>query len=224
MQETAQIQPRCQRCALPLQPGQDELCEICEDQPPMFDHGVAALDYSLPWSSVLAQLKFQQDPALAEVLAKLLLPPILHRWQLKPIPGQPALQRLRAGAPSLIVPVPLSSQRLQERGYNQAALLARQLGKQLRLPVNTHILAKHRHTPRLMSLHAQERQQRIRGAFTVAPTSQPALKNRHVAVVDDILTTGATLNEISRVLWQAGAREISVWVVARTPRPRQTPH
>jgi ComF family protein len=223
MQETAQILPRCQRCALPLQHGQVELCEICEDHPPMFDHGVAALDYSLPWSSVLAQLKFQQDPALASALANLMLSSIVHRWQLKPRPGLPALQRLRAGAPSLIVPVPLSSQRLQERGYNQAALLAHQLGKQLHLPVNTNLLTKHRHTPRLMSLHAQERQQRIRGAFTVAQASQQGLKNRHVAVVDDILTTGATLNEISRVLWQAGAREISVWVVARTPRPRQTP-
>ena len=197
-----------------------QVCGMCEDHPPVFDHAIAAVDYALPWPNVLAQLKFQQDAPLARALGPLMLAPILQRWQLPAHPRMPAIKRLKAGAPCLIVPVPLSPQRLRERGYNQAALLAHELGKQLHLPVNNQLLSKKRHTSRMMALRSEDRQQQIKGVFAVSDIGRSQLKGRHVAVVDDILTTGATLNEISRLLWMAGAREVSVWVVARTPRSR----
>jgi len=215
--------PRCLRCALPLPSSRvthpDGLCALCEDEPPRFDHAIAAFDYEAPWSGLVAALKFRQDPALAVPLAGALQEPILKRWGLPSRPGQPALQRLRAGAPSLIVPVPLSAARLRERGYNQADRLARALGRTLRLPVQTDLVQRRRDTARLMSLDKDAREAHIRGAFHVPPAWRAAIAGRHVAVVDDVLTTGATLNAVSDALWRAGAREVSAWVLARTPRP-----
>lgn len=220
-------QLRCQRCALPLTDlhhQDDALCSQCADDPPQFDHAVAALDYAAPWRQLIAHLKFKDDPAIAQALGALLLEQILKRWELR-APGQrKTLLRLRAGAPTLVLPVPLSAARLCERGYNQAALVAEHIARTLSLPMRTDILLRPRDTARLMSLDADEREAQIRGAFSVPPAQAALIRGRHVAVVDDVLTTGATLNEIARTLWVAGAREVSVWVVARTPAPTARRH
>jgi len=183
----------------------------------MFDHALVALDYCAPWAKLISQLKFHQDPALARPLAKLLIPHIWARWQLPHLPHHSAVRRLRSGAPSLVLPVPLSNQRLRERGYNQAGLLAKYIARACQLQVHNGLLIKRQHTDRLMSMQAHERQDHIRGAFALSPGASALLRHRHVAVVDDVLTTGATLNEVARVLWEGGAREVSVWAVARTP-------
>ncbi len=215
--------PRCRRCAMRATLAHG-LCQPCEDNPPVFDHAVAALDYTLPWTSLIASLKFRQDPAVARSLAQLLAQAVRRRWG----PRQPAAPdgmrpavptRLRAGAPTVLMPVPLSPQRLRERGYNQAGLLAHHLSRALGVPVQHDGLLRRRHTERLMQMDAAEREAHIRRAFAVNPASLKHVQRRHVAVVDDVLTSGATLNEIARTLWQAGAAEVSVWVVARTPLP-----
>jgi len=219
---------RCLRCALPLSAGNDSLavksadniCSACEEQPPLFDHAVVAFDYVSPWQDLIGQLKFHQEPCLAKHLALQLLPHIWSRWAMPTLPHRPALKRLRAGAPTLIFPVPLSSRRWHERGYNQSALIAKALGQALHIPVDTQSLLRKRHTERLMSLLSQERTAQIRGAFTLSTEAMARIKRRHVAIVDDVLTTGATANELARVLWQGGAREVSVWAIARTPLPK----
>jgi ComF family protein len=224
-------QPRCHRCALPVSFGQT-LCQACEDLPPVFDHAIAALDYALPWSHLIARLKFRHDTALARALARMLTMSVQQRWAPRPgarPPGgsgarQPpgAARRLRPGAPTVLLPMPLSPQRLRERGYNQSALLAAHLGQSLALPVVREGLVRIQHTERLMGLDIEARAQHIRGAFAAHPLWVRALRGRHVALIDDVLTTGATANEAARVLWQAGAREVSVWVVARTPAVNDT--
>ncbi len=232
---------RCTRCALRLprqaRPGDDDgLCQACRDAPPGFDHATAVLDYCEPWSGLIASLKFREDTAMAGVLARLMVPALAQRWHLPPTasrasapegrrpanhgsPARPA-PRWKRGAPSAIVPVPLSATRLRERGYNQAGLLAAHLGRHLRLPVWHDALIRRKDTPRLMTLDADARLEHIRQAFAVSARHMPLLQGRHVAVVDDVLTTGATLNEVAHTLWQAGAREVSVWVAARTPAPQ----
>jgi ComF family protein len=216
------------------------LCQACEDLPPEFDHALAALDYEQPWSSLIAALKFQRDLALARPLAALLAQAVKQRWAL-PVPAGsgPARGRQgagrhapplvwRRGAPTVLVPVPLSRQRLIERGYNQAEVLADQLGRLIQRPVLADALHRTRHTERLMTMDADARQLHIRGAFEVSAARLDRVAGQHVAVVDDVLTTGATLNEVARTLWLAGAREVSVWVVARTPlhdpAPTRPPH
>ncbi|HIV69715.1 MAG TPA: ComF family protein [Candidatus Aquabacterium excrementipullorum] len=198
----------------------DGLCQACRDAPPGFDHAIAALDYAEPWSGLIASLKFREDTAMAGVLARLMEPNLRRRWQATARSGDQQKVRWKRGAPTAIIPVPLSASRLRERGYNQAGLLARHLGRQLGLPLWHDALARRKDTPRLMTLDADERLQHIRQAFEVSPRHAALLHGRHVAVVDDVLTTGATLNEIANTLWQAGAREVSVWVAARTPPPQ----
>jgi predicted amidophosphoribosyltransferase len=195
-----------------------------------------------PWSGLIASLKFRQDPSLASFLGGMLAQQIERRWASQ-MAGEPrrhhsrlggsapraagpslanrrtAVPMLRRGAPTVVLPVPLSAGRLRERGYNQAWLLARAAARPWRLPLLPDGLLRQRETARLMSLDADERTEQIRGAFSVNPRRQPEIAGRHVAVVDDVLTTGATLNEIASTLWQAGAREVSVWVIARTPPP-----
>ena len=221
---------RCYRCGLCLvfPDGQcDNLCSACNDMPPEFDHTVTPLDYQQPWSSLIAALKFRHDPRMAHLLAALMVPAIRERWAVRTPPGRPSARpvlrpgpgRLRTGAPTLVVAVPLSAARLRERGYNQAWLLAREVARSLDLPTLPDLLTRTRHTDRLMGLEADERARHIKGAFTVNPAWAGRVVGRHVAVVDDVLTTGATLNEVARLLWQSGAREISVWVAARTPAP-----
>lgn len=185
------------------------MCQACEDGAPEFDRAVAALPYTDPWAPLLARLKFHGDTSLARPLGDLL--------------AQAAAPR--RGRVSLLVPVPLSAQRLAERGYNQSWLLARQVAKRLRTTARHDLLARTRHTGRLMQLSAEARQAHIQDAFEPTTEGLRTIKGRDVAIVDDVMTTGATLNAVSMALMEAGARSISAWVVARTPAPdHAAPH
>lgn len=127
--------------------------------------------------------------------------------------------RQRPHRVDLILPVPLSASRLAERGYNQSWLLARGLGSAMQRPVTDAVLTRLRSTPRLMTLDSEARLRAIHGAFQVSPAWAQRLRGRHIALVDDVLTTGATLDEISRLLRRHGATGVSAWVLARTPPP-----
>lgn len=198
---------RCQRCAIDLStlPHVDGICMDCEAHSPEFDRALAALNYALPWSRLLARLKFQDACHLAPWLAERLA----ETW------------RARPQAASVILPMPISRARLRERGYNQSGLVAQALGRQLGLPVAHGVLQRARHTARLMQLDPAQRQAEIAGAFSINPTTRKLVIGRHVAVVDDVMTTGATLNEAALMLREAGARSVSAWVVARTARSRR---
>lgn len=201
--------PRCQRCAIDLRDGHfDTVCLQCEDQAPEFDRAIAAVDYSAPWAGLLVSLKFQGATALARPLAQLLADAVSPR----------------AGQTSLIVPVPLSAQRLRERGYNQAWLLAQQAGHHLGIEARMDLLTRPQHTERLMSLSAEERQRQIRQAFDVTPQGEACLQGKDISIVDDVMTTGATINACANALLNAGARSVSAWVVARTPRAKDPAH
>jgi ComF family protein len=118
--------------------------------------------------------------------------------------------------PDLLLPMPLAPARLSDRGFNQAAELARCLCVPLDLPVSLEAAVRTRETAPQASLPLDERARNIRGAFS----AQPGVAGLRVAVVDDVLTTGATLNELAKALRRAGAREVTGWVLARTPRTR----
>lgn len=200
----APIRSRCPRCALPFASGQTD-CRHCEDQPPEFERAVAAVDYQSPWRELIARFKFQGDAALAKPLSALLA------TELAALPSK--------GRPQWLIATPLSKARLKERGYNQSWQLARQLSRRTGIPTLPHALHRVKDTPRMMTLDADERRRQISDAFAVNTACRRALVGRHVALVDDVLTTGATLNEITRTLHAAGVRKVSVWVVARTPLP-----
>lgn len=199
---------RCQRCAISLPDAHhDDICAQCEDQAPEFDRAIAAVDYDGPWPGLMAKLKFHGATALARPLATMLAERVHQR---------------RASV-DLMLPVPLSRQRMSERGYNQSWLLAKHLERQLAIPARLDVLSRRQHTQRLMSLSAEERTLQIRDAFEVSAQGQATIEGRHVAIIDDVMTTGATLDACARTLLESGARSVSAWVVARTPQPgRQT--
>ena len=195
--------PRCQRCALRVQAAVT-VCGQCLRSPPSFDSALASVDYDHPWDQLIARFKFNAALDLAASLAGLLM-----RAHIDSGRAQPAL----------LLPVPLSDQRLRERGYNQAWELARRAARTLRCPADARLLLRVKDTPHQLSLPQARRVANVRGAFAVEPRRAHELRGRSVTLVDDVMTTAATAAEISTVLKQAGAAEVHLWVVARTPPP-----
>ena len=195
--------PRCPRCALPGATATP--CGACLGEPPPFARCITLADYGFPWDRLIGRFKFQQQPELAALLAPALLA---------------AVQR-QATAPlaEVVLPVPLSSQRLAERGYNQAWELARRIAAGLGLPAEAGWLLRLRDTPHQVGLSRAARARNLRDAMWVTPEGIRGLAGRHVALVDDVLTTGVTAAAAGQALLAAGAASVQVWVLARTPAP-----
>jgi len=194
--------PRCRTCALCL-PGlaaASDQCGHCLRQSPLLRGCGVAVDYGYPWSLLLAQWKFHATPALSRHLAS---------WLTQQI-DVPALGR----SCDVTLPIPLSPQRLRERGYNQALLLARAL----HCPqIQPQWLQRIRDTPPQARQNRADRLRNLRGVFAVAPQVQPQLAGRHVLLVDDVITTGATLHAAAQAVLQAGAASVRAVALARTP-------
>lgn len=199
----AQPRPRCSTCALPLA-GSARQCGHCLRHPPLLDACIAALDYAYPWAGVLAQFKFRGDPAWAAPLARLMRS---TPW------AEPAID-----AADWLIPVPLSPTRLGERGFNQAERLAHALCAQKaspRLLLRLHSGADQHTLSRVQRLH------NLQGAFAVDPLRVDALRGRRAVLVDDVMTTGATLHAAAQVLRQAGVTHLTALVLARAPQSGQ---
>ncbi len=159
------------------------------------------MDYGFPWDGLITRFKYQGQPELAGCLSRLMLrtPP-------------PALGGL--------VPVPLAPSRLAERGYNQAWELARRLARALDRPARADVLLRPlAQTAAQAASTRAERQRNLRAAFMVAPGQTAWLQGRELALVDDVMTTGATAAEAARTLLRHGAAAVHLWVLARTPAP-----
>jgi ComF family protein len=181
--------PSCPRCAL-ASPGA-AVCGRCLSNAPAYDATHAALAYDFPADALVHALKFRGELALAPLLASLLI------------------DKTRADSVDCVVPVPLSTQRLRGRGYNQSVEIARHLRKR---GLDVGLCERTRDAPPQMELPYDERQRNVRGAFRCTRS----LIGAKIAVVDDVMTTGATLHELARTLKAAGAVHVVNWVVART--------
>lgn len=194
----------CLVCALPL-PGAGLTCGGCLQRPPSFDRVEAPWRYAFPVDSLITRFKHQAKWPLGRLLGELLSRHLLHAFD-------EGLAR-----PDLLLPVPLADRRQRRRGFNQAALLARWLGEHLQLPVQQHWLQRVIDTPAQQQLDAATRQRNLRRAFALSPDSRVA--GLHLALVDDVLTTGATAERLARLLKKAGAARVDVYCLARTPKP-----
>ena len=185
--------PACPICALPTQGG--EVCGACLQHPPPFDRTLAAFSYHFPIDRLLHAFKYSGNLALTEILAE-------------------PLAQLAAGhpKPDLLMPMPLHPGRLRERGFNQSLEIAKPISRWLDTPLTADACQRTRDTPTQAGLKLKERRRNVRGAFAC----DLDLSGKKIAVLDDVMTTGATLNEISRILKSQGASEVSAWVVART--------
>lgn len=198
--------PRCRLCAAELPAASAEVCGRCIRHPPPLDATIAALRYGFPWDRLIGRFKFQAATELAGPLAQALGDAVQARWQ------DGWLAR-----PEWILPVPLSDDRLRERGYNQAWELARRMARRWRLPARPDRLLRVRETAHQAGLPRAERLHNLAAAFTVSPDGRAELAGRRVALVDDVMTTSATLSEAAATLRRAGVVEIQAWVLARTP-------
>ena len=192
----------CRTCALPLTDLHEQRCSTCRAQPPPFARTIAALVYDEPVTRMIHRLKFSGSRIDARVLGVLLADHIGDVYRLEP-------------RPQLILPVPLSGARLFRRGHNQAALLARWVGSTLDLRVVYQCCRRIRNTPPQAGLRRSARLHNLSGAFDVRAN----LLVRHVAILDDVMTTGSTAAALTRTLLAAGAEQVDVWAAARTLEP-----
>ncbi len=198
---------RCPRCAIGLPAGVGVgagvgECGACLRQPPAFDECHAAVDYAYPWAGLVGRFKFGGEPGWAAALAARMRE---HEGMARAL-----------DAAQLVLPLPLAPRRLAERGFNQALQLARHLapGK-----VEAHLLLRVRETAPQSALDRVERLLNVAQAFAVDPLRAHRLQGRDVALIDDVMTSGASLDAAARALRQAGAGRITALVFARTAAP-----
>ena len=192
--------PRCAHCALRL-PRQGMACPDCAAIPPMFVRSVIAFDYAAPADLLILQLKQRGQYARAGLLARLLAASVRRQGMLDP--------------QTRLVPVPASMQSLTRRGFNPSNEIARRLGRELGLPVRRDLLVR---TREASVQHTLGRQARSRNSVALYRATLP-IPGWPVAVVDDVMTTGATLDAVSRALLDGGAASVTALAVARTPFP-----
>ena len=198
VQRFGQPVPRCATCALPVPAGMRH-CGACMAKPPPLDQSLAAVAYDFPWSALMTQFKFHEHTGWAGSFAMLMRS---APWV------EPALE-----AADWLLPMPLSPGRLQQRGFNQALLLARALE---RSKVRTDILLRVKETPPQSSLTRKERLLGVLGAYAVEPLHAAEVRDKRIVLVDDVMTTGASLHAAAAALRHAGAAHITALVYART--------
>ncbi len=191
--------PACGHCGQPLPEGAPPLCGRCLRRPPLFDRLYAPLRYAAPADRLLLAFKFHGRMAPGRVAGELLAE---------------ALVQQGTAPPAVIVPVPLHPQRLAQRGYNQALELARPVGRRLGVAVASGLVQRLRATAAQSELTRPARRRNVRGAFAVVG----ALPRGTIALLDDVVSTGATVTELTRTLKRAGAERVEVWAVARAGR------
>jgi len=200
LQRFAPVVPRCLQCGLVVRGAlRCGACVLRDDAP--VQRTVTAVDYAFPWDGLIAGFKFRQRLDLAGALSALLLA---------------AVER-EGVRPDLVVPVPLAAGRLRGRGYNQAWEIARRVARQLGLSAHPAVLLRLRETAHQLGLGEGERVRNVSNAFLVDPKQVRRVAGRRIALVDDVATSGATGDEAARALRAAGASEVALWVVARTP-------
>lgn len=171
------------------------VCGACLSQPPAFTQTIAALHYTFPVDALIHSLKYQANLAIAPILANLLIEKINTSEN-----------------PDFIIPMPLHAARLRERGFNQALEIGRYISRKKQITLLPDTCMRIRNTPSQTGLPWKQRQKNIRNAFSCKMN----FSEKHVVILDDVMTTGATLNELAKVILKSGANKVSGWVVART--------
>ncbi|MFJ4155055.1 ComF family protein [Pseudomonas sp. NPDC089752] len=205
-QELPWLGDHCLRCALPL-PMAGLTCGPCSRRAPAFDQVIALWHYGFPVDALISRFKHNRQWPLGRLMAEMLGHGLQHRYA------------EGLAKPELLLPVPLARRRQRERGFNQAGLLARWLSKGLAIACDEQLLLRTRETPAQQGLDARARRRNLQRAFALADAGH--FDGLHVAVVDDVLTTGTTAQTIAALLRDAGARRVDVYCLARTAKPGQ---
>jgi ComF family protein len=190
----------CYQCGQPIIGQPRGICGACFRDPPPYDRLFALCYYQFPLLHIMTGLKFHRQLGYAQVLGELLAERLEKYYE------------IHAGMPDVLVPVPLHASRLRERGYNQALELARPITKKLNIPVDIRSCERIRSTDHQMHVPAAHRAANVSHAFRISPLFQA----KHVALIDDVVTTGHTVGELSRALRTRGVQRIDIICCART--------
>lgn len=195
----------CMRCALPLESGNGSpgsphhICGKCQVKPPAFATAQSVLRFGYPVNRLVQRFKFERDLAVGRMLGQLFADELLNR---------------EIEIPDALLAVPLHRNRKRERGFNQSQLLAEQLARRINLPLLDRAVIRGRDTSEQSGLKAVQRRRNLKGAFDVVDN----VRDAHIAIIDDVMTTGTTLNELATVLLANGTTRVDAWVLARTPQ------
>lgn len=192
----------CERCGLPLQATESELCASCLARPPRIDRMRSAVAYNNHSRNIPLRLKYGRKVALAKMMARFMAPLV---------DGDPAR--------SIFIPVPLHRSRLWRRGFNQAAIMAREMTRRTGIATDVTSLRRVKRTPPLKGLTPIQRRKTVAGAFRLS--AHASVQGTNVILIDDVLTTGSTANACARVLKRAGASRVELITWARVVRPEQ---
>lgn len=204
-EELPWLGPHCSICALPL--ASPSICGQCLQSPPQFDECRAAWEYGYPVDQLISRFKYQGRRLEGDLLSRLALDSLLETEH----------------QPDFIVPIPMHWRRRLQRGFNQAELIARHWSAALSIPISSALYRQHYNPPQ-QGLSAKQRRRNLQSAFAIRGSSRPQLlsdcshfHNKHIVIVDDVVTTTATANSAAAILRKAGAERVSVWCLARTP-------
>ncbi len=192
----------CRCCGLPLQPDTSEgLCADCLQQRPPFTQLWSPFVYAQPLEWMIQQFKFNAKLSCVPVLSALMLEQMPAQW-------------LKAHRPDALIPMPLHPARQRQRGFNQSELLARPLAQALGIRLDTQCCKRQRNTEHQTGMNAKQRRKNIQDAFHFTPNTA----YRHVVIFDDVVTTGSTVSELSRLILKSGVERVDVWSLARADK------
>lgn len=197
----------CPRCALPLSTPGDSPCGECQRKLPAFQRAIAPFRYTTPINRLINDFKHHDRQAGGRVLGELFC-----EWLI------PQLENQTLEKPDYLLPVPLHWSRLWKRGFNQAQWLAQDIGEATGIQVIHDGLQRKQAGLAQQALTRQQRQSNLHDVFQPHPKRLALLKERHIAIVDDVMTTGSTAGNLAGLLLSHGASQVSVWVIARTPK------
>jgi len=189
------IKNACECCGLPILEPSLGLCGDCLTSPLEVDYTKSLFYYDSPIDHLIGQLKFKEALSAASILGHLLAESV----------------EMVEDLPDVIVPVPLHKKRLVQRGFNQSLEIARPVSKQLKLPIDTNLVRRTKSTRAQAKLNVSERKKNIKDCFEI----QHQQIYQHVVLIDDVMTTGSTINELARVLKLSGVKKVGVWSIAR---------
>ena len=199
MHDLPRIDHSCPRCGLPAALGSaDTQCGQCQQDLPPIDYMISSLAYDYPVGHLVAQLKFQRNLVYANIFSHLLLEKLCTTLT-------------DSQQPELIIPIPLHKKRLRERGFNQALEIARPIAKQLSIPLEKRAIIRPKYTQAQSLLDAESRHENLKSSFEIVKP----VTAEHVVIVDDVVTTGATVYELAGLLKRSGVKTVGVWAVAR---------
>ncbi|HIQ14101.1 MAG TPA: ComF family protein, partial [Leucothrix sp.] len=194
------ISQACKICGIPLNKTQ-LICGQCLKAPPEVDYSVNLYHYEAPVDYLIMELKFGQKLSYAAILGFLL--------------KQQLLKNNLKDLPDALLPVPLHKKRLIKRGFNQSLEIAKIVAKELKIPIEYQLIQRNKVTRAQTELNIKQRKRNIKGCFNLQNENERMPAFQHVVIIDDVVTTGATTNELAKVLKNTGVKKVGVWSIAR---------